>query len=58
MLPHVAAGAQRYEVIERVVAQLTALDLMVDLQVSGTPTYLASPAIPVEDFFAKKAITF
>ena len=33
MLAHVAVGAEGHEVIERVVAQLAALNLVVDLDV-------------------------
>jgi len=43
-----AAGAQRYEIIERVVAQLAALDLVVDLQGLERPALLASPFVPLQ----------
>ena len=46
VLAHVAVGTKGHQVIERVVAQLAPLDLMVDLQVLNRPALLASPFFP------------
>jgi len=48
--------AQSDEVLCAVVPQPAAKFLVMDLQVSERPTHLASPAVSLEDFLAKKAI--
>jgi len=48
--------AKADEIFPRIVPQLAAKFLVVDLQVSGSPTYLTTPAIPLQDLFVKKAI--
>ena len=49
MLPHMAAGTEGHEVFERIISQVAALDLVVDLQVLKRPALLASPLISLEN---------
>ena len=48
MLTHVAACAERHQVIERVVAQLATLDFVVDLQVLQRSAFLTAPFVPLQ----------
>jgi hypothetical protein len=48
MFSHVAVGAKGHQVIERVVAQLAPLDLVVDLQVLQRAALLTSPAVGLQ----------
>jgi hypothetical protein len=46
VFPHVAMGAEGDEVFQRIVAELTAFDLVVHLQVLKRPTLLTAPLVP------------
>ncbi len=58
MLSTMAVDAQGDEVLRGVVSQHAAKFTVMDLQVSGRSAQLASPSIPLEYAFAKKAILF
>jgi hypothetical protein len=54
----VALGAKSYEILSRIITQSAPpLDVM-DLKIFHAPARLASPAISLQDFPAKLAISF
>ena len=56
MLPHVAARAKRYEIIEGVVAELAPFDLVMDLKIFQAPALLAPPLVPLQDSLHQPAV--
>jgi hypothetical protein len=56
MLSTMAISTQSDQVLWSVIPQSAAKFPMVGLQVSGRPTHLTSPSIPLKDFFAKQTI--
>ena len=48
MLPHMAAGTEGHEVFERIISQVAALDLVVDLQVLERPALLTALFVPLQ----------
>ncbi len=56
MFSYMAMGAQSDEVVERIVALLASVNLVVHLKVFEGPAFLAPPSVPFQDPLHQSAV--
>jgi hypothetical protein len=56
MLPHVAESTEGHEVFQLVVALLTPLDLMMDLEILKRPALPTPPTVPLQHFLHQTTV--